>query len=230
MEVLSNEELLGECGDAAFVASALCDSDDTDEDLETEVHEDPLTALTTTDKTGAIRSVIFMLTEHPDVEMKVLSGLRTLQARLRKQQREEQEESWTQTSICVIRVQTARVKVLRYIYAVAKQIPDGKVNSKRRQVNVWKKLLAVIERKCAQGAHFRQRGRSLGMGSTLFIQAEDQLVRWINELRTDGVPVTGMMLKLQAQELYQGSRGLPGRRGAGERPSFAARESGSRPR
>ncbi|KAL4165585.1 hypothetical protein KRP22_014295 [Phytophthora ramorum] len=98
MDVLSNEELLGDCGDAAFVSSALCDSDDTNEDLETEVHEDPLAALTTIDKTAAIRSVICMLTEHPDVEMKVLSGLQTLQERPRKQQREEQEESWTQTS------------------------------------------------------------------------------------------------------------------------------------
>ncbi|KAE8881029.1 hypothetical protein PF006_g21796 [Phytophthora fragariae] len=93
---------------------------------------------------------------------------------------------------------------------VAKFFPDGKVSSKRRQVYAWKKLRAVIERKCAQGARFHRRGRSYGIGSTLSIQAEEQLVRWINELRADGVPVTGLMLKLQAQEMYQGSGGRPG--------------------
>ncbi|KAE9000428.1 hypothetical protein PR001_g18786 [Phytophthora rubi] len=93
---------------------------------------------------------------------------------------------------------------------VAKFFPDGKVSSKRRQVYAWKKLRAVIERKCAQGARFHRRGRSYGIGSTLSIQAEEQLVRWINELRADGVPVTGLMLKLQAQEMYQGSGGRSG--------------------
>ena len=84
------EELIGEAVDAEFVALALPDHDGSEED-EAMDDDDPLAAFTTDDKAAAIRSVIFMLTEHPNVEEKVLSGLKTMQERLRKQKRKEQE-------------------------------------------------------------------------------------------------------------------------------------------
>ncbi|POM75924.1 hypothetical protein PHPALM_6902, partial [Phytophthora palmivora] len=78
---------------------------------------------------------------------------------------------------------------------------------KKRQVYAWKKVRGMIETKCNKGSRFHQRDRRLGMSKTLSEQAEEQLVRWINSLRADGVQVTAMMLKLQAQEVYRcGSR------------------------
>ncbi|RLN52859.1 hypothetical protein BBJ28_00024389 [Nothophytophthora sp. Chile5] len=97
MEVLSAEDLLSGVCDAALAESAEQASDDgTDED---DAVVDPLDALTTADKADAVRSVIFMLAEHPDVEMKATEGLRTLQQRVREQLRVEREAVLTQTSI-----------------------------------------------------------------------------------------------------------------------------------
>ncbi|KAF4140245.1 Tc5 transposase DNA-binding domain, partial [Phytophthora infestans] len=70
-----------------------------------------------------------------------------------------------------------------------------------------KKLRAVIEAKVAGGSQYHQHSRTLGT-SALSAEVEEQLAGWINELRADGVPVTSMMLQLQAQELFRtrGSR------------------------
>ncbi|KAG3109768.1 hypothetical protein PI124_g8715 [Phytophthora idaei] len=43
------------------------------------------------------------------------------------------------------------------------------------------------------------------MSATLSVEVEEQFLRWMNELRADGVPVTSVMLKLQDQELYRTS-------------------------
>ncbi|KAG7389478.1 hypothetical protein PHYPSEUDO_010363 [Phytophthora pseudosyringae] len=97
MEMLSAEDLLSGVCDAALVGSAQYASDDeTDEEKAT---INPLDALTTTDRVSAIWSVIFMLSEHPDVDLKAMEGLRTLQQRAREQLRVERESALTQTSI-----------------------------------------------------------------------------------------------------------------------------------
>ncbi|EEY66938.1 uncharacterized protein PITG_17820 [Phytophthora infestans T30-4] len=96
------------------------------------------------------------------------------------------------------------------------------------RVYAWKKLRAVIEANVAGGSRYHQRNRTLGMGATLSTEVEKQLVGWINELRADGVPVTSMMLKLQAQELYRtsGPRNGPFKAsGAGENIFCAATSS-----
>ncbi|OWY92000.1 hypothetical protein PHMEG_00039168 [Phytophthora megakarya] len=109
------------------------------------------------------------------------------------------------------------------VKTVTASFPTGNVNTKRRQVYAWMKLRAVIERKYSQGARFHHRGRSRGVGSTVSVQAEEQLVRWIMGYERMGVPVTGMMLKMQAQEMYQVAVAdqVPSkRRRAGENPLF----------
>ncbi|KAE9030143.1 hypothetical protein PR003_g8457 [Phytophthora rubi] len=65
-------------------------------------------------------------------------------------------------------------------------------------------LRATIEAKCSSSSRLHCRDRSRGMGATLPPAAEEQLVEWINSLRADGVPVTALMLKLQALEVYHG--------------------------
>ncbi|EGZ27919.1 hypothetical protein PHYSODRAFT_412585, partial [Phytophthora sojae] len=47
-----------------------------------------------------------------------------------------------------------------------------------------------------------------GIGATLPTVAEEQLMRWVTDLRADSVPVTGLMLKLQARDRYAAT-GLP---------------------
>lgn len=87
--------------------------------------------------------------------------------------------------------------------------PD-KQKLKKRLCYSWKEAREMIEAKCASGQRKHSRHRCLGAGSTLSAQTEEQLVHWVNELRADGVPVTALMLKLQAQELYWGSGGAFG--------------------
>jgi hypothetical protein len=89
-------------------------------------------------------------------------------------------------------------------------LPPSKVKDKRRLCYSWKEARGMIEAKCAGGARQHCRDRSRGIGTTLTLTAEEQLVRWVNDLRADGVPVTALMLKLQSQELVlaQGTRGF----------------------
>ncbi|KAG1692186.1 hypothetical protein DVH05_025616 [Phytophthora capsici] len=81
---------------------------------------------------------------------------------------------------------------------------QDQLRSKKRQFYAWKAVRATIEAKCAGGSRLHCRDRSRGMGATLPAAAEEQLVQWINCLRADGVPVTSLMLKLQALEVYGG--------------------------
>ncbi|KAG2903813.1 hypothetical protein PC115_g15192 [Phytophthora cactorum] len=97
MEVLSAEDLLSDVCDAALVGSAQYASDDETDEEEAPIN--PLDALTATDRVNAIRSVIYILSEHPDVDLKTMEGLRTLQQRAREQLRVERESALTQTSI-----------------------------------------------------------------------------------------------------------------------------------
>ncbi|KAE8884623.1 hypothetical protein PF005_g4125 [Phytophthora fragariae] len=71
-----------------------------DDDMEElEVVVNPLESLTTADRVDAIRSVIFMLAEHPDVDLKAMEGLRTLQRCVRDDLRAEREAPLKQSSI-----------------------------------------------------------------------------------------------------------------------------------
>ncbi|KAG6954652.1 hypothetical protein JG688_00012253 [Phytophthora aleatoria] len=82
------------------------------------------------------------------------------------------------------------------------------LRNKKRQFYAWKAVRSTIEVKCARGSQLHCRDRSRGMGATLPAAAEEQLVQWTNCLHADEVPVTSLMLKLQAIESY-GSCNLP---------------------
>ncbi|KAE9208594.1 hypothetical protein PF004_g16722 [Phytophthora fragariae] len=97
MEVMSADDLLSGVCDAALVGSARHIQDDDMEELEVVVT--PLESLTTADRVDAVRSVIFMLAEHPDVDLKAMEGLRTIQRRVCDELRAEREAALKQTSI-----------------------------------------------------------------------------------------------------------------------------------
>ncbi|KAG6619867.1 NPP1 protein [Phytophthora cinnamomi] len=84
------------------------------------------------------------------------------------------------------------------------EMSPSKRPNKKRQYYAWKAVRATIEAKCLSGFRLHCRDRSRGMGATLPPTAEEQLVEWINSLRADGVPVTALMLKLQALEVFRG--------------------------
>ncbi|KAE8877542.1 hypothetical protein PF010_g6876 [Phytophthora fragariae] len=80
----------------------------------------------------------------------------------------------------------------------------GERPNKKHQYYAWKAVRASIEAKCSSGSRLHCRDRSRGMWTTLPPAAEEQLVEWINSLRADGVPMTALILKLQALEVYRG--------------------------
>ncbi|KAG1704303.1 hypothetical protein DVH05_006311 [Phytophthora capsici] len=82
-ETLTREKLLNDSTDDLFLSTV---SDNTDRDDPDKNEEDAATSteLTTKAKVDAVRSVLFLLPDHPDIEQKLLAGLRTLQIRVRK--------------------------------------------------------------------------------------------------------------------------------------------------
>ncbi|KAE9001474.1 hypothetical protein PF005_g14748 [Phytophthora fragariae] len=76
--------------------------------------------------------------------------------------------------------------------------------NKKRQYYAWKAARATIEAKCSSDSRLHCRDRNRSTGTTLPPATEERLVEWINSLRADGVPVTVLMLKLQALEVYRG--------------------------
>ncbi|KAL3663065.1 hypothetical protein V7S43_012005 [Phytophthora oleae] len=67
----------------------------------------------------------------------------------------------------------------------------------------------MIIEKCETGCGSHSRGRSPGMGTTLFPQFEEQLVQWINSLRQEGIPVTATMVRIHANDCYVSTGLLP---------------------
>lgn len=75
-------------------------------------------------------------------------------------------------------------------------------SSERKLVYKWN---ARREQIAASSQHWRtatqSRSRDLGLGTTLPADAEQLLVKWINDYRRDGVPISTAMLSLQAFEI-----------------------------
>ncbi|OWZ09130.1 CENPB protein Homeodomainlike [Phytophthora megakarya] len=98
IETLTREELLNDSTDDLFL-STTSDNTDLDDPVEDEEAAATSTELTTKAKVDAVRSVLFLLPDHPDIEQKLLAGLRTLQIRVRNDLRAETDEALTQTTI-----------------------------------------------------------------------------------------------------------------------------------
>ncbi|KAF4041514.1 hypothetical protein GN244_ATG06236 [Phytophthora infestans] len=104
MEVASSDDLLSDSANLALLASVhedpeeICEYDS--EETEEHGHSNTLSPqMSLTDKADAVRSVIFLLAEHPDVEASVLSSLRVLHSRVRDDLQKERDAARKQTSI-----------------------------------------------------------------------------------------------------------------------------------
>ncbi|ETK92737.1 hypothetical protein L915_03959 [Phytophthora nicotianae] len=120
MESLTKKELLSDSTGLPFIDRAW---DEPDDDADTaSVQSD--TEQTTQEKMDAIRSVIFMLLEHQDIDVKLLRDLRKLQLRIRDQLRCEQDAKTTQTSITIFfsgKLKTIRSAKLKISYNIQQE-------------------------------------------------------------------------------------------------------------
>ncbi|ETO84641.1 hypothetical protein F444_01468 [Phytophthora nicotianae P1976] len=82
-----------------------------------------------------------------------------------------------------------------------------KVKVKKRQVCNWLNQRALIIDKCETGCGSHCKERKFGRSATLSPEFEEQLVLWINSLRKEGVPVTGIMIRIHTRDCYE-SAGL----------------------
>ncbi|KAL3671264.1 hypothetical protein V7S43_003196 [Phytophthora oleae] len=101
MEILSNAENLDESTDMMFLETAPGEPIDCDDAAcdDREGSEREFDEISTQSKVDAVRSVIYILSDHPDIEAAVLKDIRKLQGRVRDQLRLEKEETMRQTSI-----------------------------------------------------------------------------------------------------------------------------------
>ncbi|KAE8991952.1 hypothetical protein PR001_g21081 [Phytophthora rubi] len=77
-----------------------------------------------------------------------------------------------------------------------------KQKTSENQVYQWKQNRAIIEESCKTArTAVKKKNRSSGVATSLPTAAELELVEWVNELRNEGVPVTSVMLQLQALEI-----------------------------
>ncbi|POM75739.1 Hypothetical protein PHPALM_7120 [Phytophthora palmivora] len=80
-------------------------------------------------------------------------------------------------------------------------IPTKQV-SKPKRTNEWVKKRAHIEAMVASSATANLKSyRAPGTATTISKEREECIVQWINSLRGEGVPVSRLMLQLQAQQV-----------------------------
>ncbi|KAG9406147.1 hypothetical protein AC1031_002482 [Aphanomyces cochlioides] len=73
--------------------------------------------------------------------------------------------------------------------------------SARKNIHLWSSNRAFIEERANDPVRASHRStRGPGVSTTLSPEVEDKLVRWICDLRTNGVPVTHIMLREKALE------------------------------
>eukprot|EP00644_Phytophthora_capsici_P005038 jgi/Phyca11/96846/e_gw1.1.692.1 len=82
------------------------------------------------------------------------------------------------------------------------QLIPAKRVSKRKRINEWSKQRTHIEAMVASTATANLRSyRAPGTATTISKSGEESIVEWINSLRGEGIPVSRLMLQLQAQEV-----------------------------
>lgn len=99
MEALTATALLSEEADAGFLFTAQESSDFAESESTSEGVINTQPEISAEGKVDAVRAIIFLLGDHPDLERLVMGGMRTLQQRLREELRVEKENLLTQTLI-----------------------------------------------------------------------------------------------------------------------------------
>ena len=74
-----------------------------------------------------------------------------------------------------------------------------KVDSRRTLIYSWRSERAKLEQLASKhSTAIKKKSRTLGAATVLGADAEKEVVVWVNDLRSEGVPVSTMMLKLKA--------------------------------
>ncbi|KAE8912297.1 hypothetical protein PF010_g25264 [Phytophthora fragariae] len=90
------------------------------------------------------------------------------------------------------------------------ELPVAKFNSRRTLIYTWKSSRRSIEAlRDEVGGADKKKARKKGEATILSKEDEADLVRWICELRDEGVPVTATMLRLQAHEVAKAAGVAP---------------------
>jgi hypothetical protein len=98
--------------------------------------------------------------------------------------------------LCVINHFKKHGSVTRTLGKFFRGYTGKQLETKRKTIYKWERARTRIEAKCATAAGAQQRhGRSLGTGTVLSSDAEQDIVLWIKALRDDGVPVSAQMLQ-----------------------------------
>lgn len=83
-------------------------------------------------------------------------------------------------------------------------LPQAKYDSRRTLIHCWRRTRPKLEKLCGDcGGANKKKSRAKGEGTILPKEKELCLVRWINDLREEGVPVTATMLRIQALEVAE---------------------------
>nr|CCA14053.1 conserved hypothetical protein [Albugo laibachii Nc14] len=76
-----------------------------------------------------------------------------------------------------------------------------RLNSKRTQIYKWRKDKEALKAVLSSGKGSLKKQRAKGFGTSLSKEAELDLVVWVNDLRSEGIPISRLMLKLKAFEI-----------------------------
>jgi hypothetical protein len=76
--------------------------------------------------------------------------------------------------------------------------------TKRKRIYAWRKEIDDLKPLCSSKAMAAKRYvRQQTVGTVLSVEAEREIVEWINALRKEGVPVSAFMLKIQALQVSE---------------------------
>ncbi|EGZ25568.1 hypothetical protein PHYSODRAFT_371411, partial [Phytophthora sojae] len=86
---------------------------------------------------------------------------------------------------------------------------EAKRANKAKLVYKWIGMRCALEERAQNGRLASQfPGRASGVGLTLPSEVEQRIVKWVNDFRREGLPISALMLKLQALEIAQAA-GIP---------------------
>ncbi|KAJ8575199.1 hypothetical protein ON010_g4015 [Phytophthora cinnamomi] len=103
------------------------------------------------------------------------------------------------------------IKTMLHYYP---DLPAAKVNSRRTLIPAWRRSQTKLEALCTQrGDANKKKARQKGEATILPMEREADLVRWVNGMRNEGVPVTPTMLHIQALDVAEDAGIKPTRQG-----------------
>lgn len=158
------------------------------------------------------------------------TGRKSMKGKPRKPKQYRNDDHSFELKLAVLKAveaTTMKETIARFFPALS----SAKAQSKRRTIERWRHQRTKIEQMAQnQRTKDKQRERHAGTATCLSADSETLIVRWINDLRKDSVPVSSTMLRLKAVDTAEaeGTEGFLGRwswrRGFLQRHKMAIRE------